>query len=471
MRNEVTLKIILFKILALFILINYGFSQQYSLKVTMQNLPNKKISLTKVHGDTYSIIDSAHSDNNSFLFKFSPNMPVGVYKLILGKTERSQFMGGPPQALNIIFNKENIELRSDFFAPVDSLEIITSKENKVYYDFLKRNNEYEQKKQLLYPLLFHYPDNDEFFNEVIRKYDQLQTEQANFIEKTITQNPQTFAARIIKMFRAPYVEATLSEPEHLKYLKEHYFDHLDFSDENLLNSSIYADKVIGYLSLYRNPNLHQSDQEDEFIKAVDVVMKNTNQNSRVYEFVLDYLVRGYERFNFEKVLNHISENYVDTSCETENKSLLEKRLAAYKKMALGNTVPEIIIEDIDGNITALSEIANEYVLVLFWASSCPHCTSMLAKLKKWYENEREIDLEVFAISIDTSKTEWDKVVQSEQLPWINCSNLKGWNGTTARDYNIYATPTMFILDRKRTILAKPVTFAELKREFRKLRGK
>jgi thiol-disulfide isomerase/thioredoxin len=213
----------------------------------------------------------------------------------------------------------------------------------------------------------------------------------------------------------------------------------------------------------------QSEQEDLFIEAVDHILIKTNQDPDVYAFILDYIIRGFEKFKFEKVLNHIADHYLNESCETENKSLMQKRLGAYRKMALGNTAPDIIMEDINGNIVALSGVDHEYTLVLFWASWCPHCNSMLPELKKWYNEERIVDMEIFAVSIDTSHADWHNMVISEQLPWINCNEPGGWYGKVAMDYNLYATPTMFILDRNRKILAKPVTFYEFRKETEKLK--
>jgi len=37
-------------------------------------------------------------------------------------------------------------------------------------------------------------------------------------------------------------------------------------------------------------------------------------------------------------------------------------------MAIGNIAPDILIEDLNGNMTALSEQDHEYTLVLFWAA-------------------------------------------------------------------------------------------------------
>jgi hypothetical protein len=78
-------------------------------------------------------------------------------------------------------------------------------------------------------------------------------------------------------------------------------------------------------------------------------------------------------------------------------------------------------------------------------------------------------MEIIAVSIDTSKTEWQKVIGDNILPWINCNDLSGWNGKAAIDYNIYATPTMFILDKNRKILAKPVTFYEFLHDVKKIK--
>jgi len=53
-------------------------------------------------------------------------------------------------------------------------------------------------------------------------------------------------------------------------------------------------------------------------------------------------------------------------------------------------------------------------------------------------------------------------------PWINTREPMGWEGKSAEDYNIYATPTMFLLDRERRIVARPFTLRELRREIRRL---
>lgn len=58
-----------------------------------------------------------------------------------------------------------------------------------------------------------------------------------------------------------------------------------------------------------------------------------------------------------------------------------------------------------------------------------------------------------AISIDTNRTEWLNFVRKYNFNWINVSDLKGGSGKAAGDYLLYATPTMFLVNDKKEIIA------------------
>jgi thiol-disulfide isomerase/thioredoxin len=442
----------------------YCYSQSYRVTIGISNFPNEKVILTRIHGDKVLTVDSIRSPGEKFGFILPENAPVGMYRLILGKTKRAEFQGGPPQSLDILFNNEDISLSTDFYNPVDSIVVYDSEENKLYYRFLISFNDLEDRKHMVYPLLTTYPVNTDFYDQLLDEFHNLQHDQLQLIKDLSGKDPESFASGVIKMYWSPFLDGTRTEMERVVYMREHYFDELDFSDPLLLNSNMYANKIIRFLSLYRNPGLTQSEQEDLFIEAVDQIFMNIVPHPDVQAFVLEYLVKGFEQFKFEKVLNHISENYLDESCEADNREMLKKRLTAYKKMALGNIAPDIIIGNDREKMIALSEIDHQYVLVVFWATTCPHCNDMLPRLKTWYEENRDIDLEVLAVSIDTSAVDWRNKLAEYELPWINCNENGGWSSKVAIDYNLYATPTMFILDRNRKILAKPVTFYEFSKE-------
>jgi thiol-disulfide isomerase/thioredoxin len=138
-------------------------------------------------------------------------------------------------------------------------------------------------------------------------------------------------------------------------------------------------------------------------------------------------------------------------------------LEGYEKMAPGKKAPDILIPEEDGRQLRLYDLDHDYILVLFWASWCPHCTSFLKQLNTWYR-DKSIDIEVFAVSIDTSRFAWEEQCMIGSYPWINTLSNAGWDGKAPKDYNVYATPMLFLLDRERKIIAKPLTFKEFKKE-------
>jgi hypothetical protein len=73
---------------------------------------------------------------------------------------------------------------------------------------------------------------------------------------------------------------------------------------------------------------------------------------------------------------------------------------------------------------------------------------------------------VMTVSLDTSRTEWTSFLKEQKLTWLNSSELKGFNSVSADEYNIFATPTMFLLDREKKILAKPISYRELEQALR-----
>jgi len=429
-------------------------SSTFTIEGKIFSVPDWKIYLSTVFGEKVRTVDSTLSDKDGqFSFQMRPGAPVGLYRITWVKDK----------FVDLLWNNENIRFYTRSDNPFDSLRILSSDENAIYYYYLKLERTTQQKLDLLMPIIDFYPEKDGFYPEAVREFESAQKDLIKVQDSLAAVHPSSFALRIIKNQSTPFLSSSLSKDERINFLKLHFFDNVNFQDTLLLNSNAWANKAISYLSLYGNSKLDQKQLEAEFIKAVTVMLSAAAVNPEIYKFILDYVVGGFDKYHFDGVITYIADNFQDPfSCEDQaRKTALQKKLDNFKKISIGKIAPEIEVPDSIGKMIRLSAIQSEYTLVIFWSSECGHCVEMMPRVKQFYDSQKPRRVEVLAVSIDTSKTEWTSFLREEKLNWINVSELKGFNSKSTDDYNIFATPTMFLLDREKKILAKPISYREL----------
>ncbi len=286
-----------------------------------------------------------------------------------------------------------------------------------------------------------------------------------FVTRTAKKNGERFAAKLINTFREPLLDGYLTKEQRKELFQREYFKNLDFTDEALINSQAYTNNIFKYLISYNRKDLTQEEREKEYIKAVDIIIANTNKNKTVYEFILNYIVHGFEVLKLEKVIDYIAENYSGTTCQTDEYTTLERKLEE-QKMKPGTSVTNFILDDINGDQVTFTEVLKDINIVLFWASWCPHCDELLNRLKPWHQQPKYSGIEIFAISLDSEKEAWKKKVFDAGIKsWYNLCDFQEWDGKAAMDYNVFATPTIFVIDKNLKIIGKAKSFNELKSLF------
>jgi peroxiredoxin len=426
---------------------------------TISGLSMSRVYLLSIYGERARAIDSTMADQvGHFRIVLGNNRLPGMYRVKWSKEGE----------VELIWNHEDVVFTTDDRAPADSLRILKSLENRLLQVYSAIDGRNQTKLQLLMPIVDLYPETDEFYHRAVAEFEHIQKAQKHYLDSISARYPTSYAVRMARISQPPFISASMSKEERLTFLKQHYFDQVDFNDTSLLRSMVFVNKAVSYLSLYSNNRLQQKQLEAEFIKAVTIMLGAASVNSDTYKFLLDYLVGGFDKYHFDDVITYIADNFQDPgSCEDqERKSALQKKLDNFKKLSIGKTAPELEVNDPSGKPVKLSSVTAEYTLVVFWASTCPHCVSMTPRLKELYDRQEKKLWEVYSVSIDTSKTAWTSFLAEEKLTWINVSDLKSYYGKSAEDYNIYATPTMFLLDREKKILAKPISLMETEQALR-----
>jgi len=133
---------------------------------------------------------------------------------------------------------------------------------------------------------------------------------------------------------------------------------------------------------------------------------------------------------------------------------LENKLELIKKLAIGQPAPNFTATDILGNKVVLNEITAKRTILVFWASWCPHCEEIMPVINSYYNGSDTY--EVITISIDDSEEALMESLKESNYNWINIAEFKGWEGPIVEEYGIVATPSIFVLDENKKIIAKPV---------------
>ena len=437
--------------LILVLSVNFSFAQTVTLRIV--DLVEKKAALASLSGENISFIDSVKvNDENEFNFSLA-NHHLGIYRVTFNNKAW----------LDFINDNEEIEIVTDANNILDSLKVIKSESNKFYYQFARLNKDYKTKSELLQLILARYPKEDDYYQTTKEKLISVQEDYLYFVNVTAQANPKSFVARYVRSAQLPVVESNIPFEEQLTHLKTHSLDNVNFYDDGLIYSDAFTNKTIEYLTYYRNPQLPLELLEKEFMSAIDSILNNAKVNEIVYTHIVEYLLDGFKKFGFDNVINYIVENYVikDDLCLDEKlTTTLDRRIQQARNFKIGYVVANIILPDSSGSLVELNKINTEKTLIIFYASWCPHCQTLLPQIYELYQNEK--NFEVLAVSIDTVRTDWLNFVRTNNLNWINVSDLKGWDGQAAQDYYIYATPTMFLIDKDRKVIMMPKNSEEIK---------
>lgn len=154
MNRNYSLSVLLF-----FLISNILFAQE----ITIQIYGTKeKAVLFDLEGEKTDNIDSVFSQNGIYQFSLMGEH-TGFYRL---KFDNKHW-------IDFINDGKDVELKTDFTSILDSIIVIKSESNKLYYEFLKLNKSYKTKTELLQLILARYPKDDDYYLTTQKKLTEV----------------------------------------------------------------------------------------------------------------------------------------------------------------------------------------------------------------------------------------------------------------------------------------------------------
>lgn len=263
-----------------------------------------------------------------------------------------------------------------------------------------------------------------------------------------------------------------------RYYKNHYFDNFDVSDVRMLRTPIYENKILRYVDrvVVQIP--------DSLIEAVDMLIEESRSDPQLFRYMLITLFNHYAEsqiMGMDAVYVHIAEKYYIPEAEWSSDEFISKlkdRVAKLNPTLIGKTAPDIKLVKVSpehmiaaaedeelkknpyvGDFFQLYDIDAPYIILYFWEADCGHCKKQTPILHDVYQRLKKKGVEVVAVHIlggEEGKVKWiDYLNDNGYYDWINCWNPYDFSFKDI--YDVSSTPSLFVLDKDKKIVAKKIT--------------
>ncbi len=441
-----------------------GTQDGYNIKITVKGLKEGSTCiLANYYGDKQYIKDSAIvGPKGELIFKGNEKYPEGIYLLFPPSKKYFDF---------VMDAEQNFSLETDTTDLIKNMKVKGSEENKFFYDyqtFMSGKQKQIEPLQVLYRKTKNNKDSSKLLQDKISAIDkEVKDYKLNFIKS----NPKSFVSKLFKAMEEPEIpEAPIlangvkDSTFAYRYYKAHFFDNLDFSDERLLRTPIFHNKIKQYMDKLTPQT------PDSINISTDYLISKAQANKEVFKYVVYWLTYTYESSNImgmDAVFVHMVEKYYVTKqaywVDSTQLYKITNRAYTLKPLLLGKNAPAIVMQDSTGKNISLYDVKSKYTILIFWDHGCGHCKKEVPKLAELYHKSlKSKGVQVYAIETEDKPDDWKKFIIENKLDWINVHQPDQYQrAVTKKIYDIYSTPVIYLLDEKKIIKAKRIDAEQL----------
>lgn len=462
--------------LFLFVLFSSALSGQHTVTGSFSALGDQTIRLVGFSGFEIYTIDSVKaSAKGAFSLTYTPE-DYGM-----------AYLAGPDnKSFIVVLGNEKWQVSGESLASPESVSIGGSRENEWFGRYA---SEHPRREQALsaWDYLQKIYQNDSLFSinnrpkkEIERERVRIKEEDASFLKQLPGDSYANWYLPVRKLVSSVGTIAQYRTEELPATIEA--FRKLEYADQRMYKSGLLRDALEAHVWLIENSGRPLDSVYVELNKSIDRMLPGLAGDEKKFNEITDYLFKllekrslfGSSEYLALKVLN-------EQSCTLTND--LAAQLESYRAMKKGNVAPDIVLEpaktivggglsiaanqgagagsagkispqiSTDSGITRISNLKTRFTLVVFGASWCPACQTELAQIAAFYPNWKKQGVEVVFVSLDDQAEEFRKFTAN--FPFISTCDFKKWESPAVKDYHVFATPTLFLLDADRKIILRP----------------
>ncbi len=427
-------------------------------KITLKsNLKNHTAYLYYQYGENQYPVDTmATNEGGEGIFIGEQKITGGIFLIYLTPDKALEFLLVDSFAFTIYTDTSDILGKTSFEG---------SRENSIYYDFLKKVkfNEFQSDALVRKLKAGAVPaDSVSLLKKFISMYDE---QNLDFKKLCIEKNRGTFVATLLNVSTPVKLPPGIMGDAQKKWMKNHFFDHVNFSDERLAFSPVLFNLYREYINTY----IYHTG--DSIIVACDTILKKASTGRENFKWSLYFLSSSFERSAVpgqDKVFVHLVEQYYSKYktwwMSKQQLITMQRRSDVLKNLFIGSVCPDFTaIDSSDKNVNLHSKI-NKLTVLFFWSYDCEHCLEETPKLSAWIKKHPEINLITACATPDEDK--WKEKLKEFKIPGTHVIDPE-LKANYVYIYNIFSTPEIFVIDKNKKILAKYLSDTKELEEFLK----
>lgn len=462
-------KVFFLPVLLLFV-ISTCAQEAYNIKLTLKPYANSKVYLGYYYGKLKAVADSAMLDGNSTgIFKGKEKLPGGVYFIVSPKKEI---------LFEVLIDKEqNFSIAADTADMPNGIKYTGSSENTLflaYSLFMAKKGKAIGDAQAS----IHNAKTRQDSTAIIDQIKQMNQEVRNYRADIEQKYPSSLLTTLLILLKEPTVPPADKQPGGkydsvfaYRYYKAHYWDGVSLTDDRIIRTPVFEPKLDKYFKDLVPPEV------DSIEREVDMMLLFSRTNKEMFKYLLVHFVQKYvnpEYMGQDAVFVHLFEKYINTGqadffTEKYRKFINDR---AYSLMAnlIGQPAANLIMTDTLGKSQSLYDVESPYIVVCFWDPTCSHCQETVPKVDSIFQAKwKNEGVKVFGVMVDGGKDAWLKFIRAHNLKdWIHVYQTQAQHDAEAASekpgykqlYDIYQTPTLFLLDKDKRIIAKKLTYQQ-----------